>query len=324
MAKPEIGQKHWAVVLLLALVAVVLLVSLTLYQVPTSESAVVRRFGQPLTGRDTSPGLHFRWPWPIEDVWRVDNRLHVFEGKTGEIEETLTQDHMNILVTLSVCWRVDAQQVVTFMNKVETREIAEERLTALLKNAKHGVMGNVNFRDLVAVSDPAAGAAPVAPKLREVERLVAEQVRQEAAGYGIEVTQVFFRHLGLPENVTTAVSSRMKEERLKAAKAITAEGQAEADKIRAGADRERQEVLAKAQQEAVQIRAEGDKLAAESYKAFTDYPELANFLRQLRALQTSLKGKTTLVLDTSKPPFSLFQKETLELLEKESKKLVNP
>jgi Cu+-exporting ATPase len=39
-------------------------------QVAADEVAVVRRFGKPLA-EDLGPGLHWRWPWPIEKVDRI-------------------------------------------------------------------------------------------------------------------------------------------------------------------------------------------------------------------------------------------------------------
>jgi HflK protein len=53
-----------AVALLLALYA---LSGLT--KINADEMAVVRRFGRPV--EDLEPGLHWRWPWPIEDVVRL-------------------------------------------------------------------------------------------------------------------------------------------------------------------------------------------------------------------------------------------------------------
>src|SRR5205823_4097980 len=40
-----------------------------LTQVEANEVAVVRRFGRPLE-HDLEPGLHWCWPWPVEQVTR--------------------------------------------------------------------------------------------------------------------------------------------------------------------------------------------------------------------------------------------------------------
>jgi len=45
--------------------------------VAPDELAVVRRFGQPI--EDLGPGWHLRWPWPIEEVARVSQRVRTVE-----------------------------------------------------------------------------------------------------------------------------------------------------------------------------------------------------------------------------------------------------
>ena len=55
------------------------------------------------------------------------------------------------------------------------------------------------------------------------------------------------------------------------------------------------------------VRAEGDAAAAEFYAVFKEQPELAEFLRKLDALRAVMKGRTTLVFDTSVPPFDLLK-----------------
>jgi len=308
MAEAPDNRKHWPVIILVVVVAVIFLVSLMLYQVPVNEYAVVLRFGKPTTQQIT-PGLHFRLPWPIDEIWRVDNRIHVFEGKTGEIEEVFTADGKNLLVTMSVAWRVAGTEVENFMKKVGNQEQAEDRLTGLVRSYKHEVLGGYAFGDLVNVD-------PAKVKITEIEAKLLAQIGANARSiYGIEVTQVAIRHVGLPENVTGKVFERMRAERERVAQHILSEGEARAVEIRAQADKQRVQMIADAQQEATRIRGEGDAQAAASYAAFAEQPDLAVFLRQLDSLRSTLSGKTTLVLDTTKPPFNLFEKDVLQQIQ---------
>ncbi|HEV3448918.1 MAG TPA: cation-translocating P-type ATPase family protein [Gemmataceae bacterium] len=49
-----------------------------LVQVGPDELAVVRRFGEPIA--DLGPGLHWRWPWPVEDTVRLQPaRVHAVD-----------------------------------------------------------------------------------------------------------------------------------------------------------------------------------------------------------------------------------------------------
>jgi Cu+-exporting ATPase len=62
---------HWKpVTAALGLLAVIGYALSGLTQVEAGEVAVVRRFGRPLDD-DLTPGLYWRWPWPVEDVARV-------------------------------------------------------------------------------------------------------------------------------------------------------------------------------------------------------------------------------------------------------------
>jgi Cu+-exporting ATPase len=72
-------EHHWRPVTLGVAGSLLLLYALSgLVQVGPDELAVVRRFGEPVA--DLPPGLHARWPWPIEDVTRVQpDRVHTVE-----------------------------------------------------------------------------------------------------------------------------------------------------------------------------------------------------------------------------------------------------
>jgi Cu+-exporting ATPase len=65
-----LGHRWKPVAAALALLAVAGYALSGLTQVEAGEVAVVRRFGRPLDD-DLGPGLHWRWPWPVEQVTRV-------------------------------------------------------------------------------------------------------------------------------------------------------------------------------------------------------------------------------------------------------------
>ena len=65
--------KHWPTMLLGVVVAVILLIAVFSYQLNQTESAVVTTFGSPAAV--TEPGLHFRWPFPFQRIYRFDHRI---------------------------------------------------------------------------------------------------------------------------------------------------------------------------------------------------------------------------------------------------------
>ena len=71
--------KHWPTLLLGVFVFAVLLVAVFTYQVSSTEVAVVERMWQMLN-EHPEPGLHFRWPYPFQKVYRFDKRIRCYEG----------------------------------------------------------------------------------------------------------------------------------------------------------------------------------------------------------------------------------------------------
>jgi len=70
---------------------------------------------------------------------------------------------------------------------------------------------------------------------------------------------------------------------------VRAEGAADADRIRAEAERNRAEILASANRDAQRIRGEGDAQAAVIYaRSYGANPEFAAFYRSLQAYRTAL------------------------------------
>jgi len=294
--------EHWPVIALIAVFAVVFLTSTMLFQVQTTEYAVVKRFGSPIPGRATTPGLHWKLPPPIEEVWSHDNRVQIFEGKSGKVEEVFTKDGKNIVVTLYIGWCVSSPSAdrIKFMETVASPTDAEAKLTGLMSNYKHTILGEYNFSDLINTD-------PKAVKIGEIEDRLRDSIgKVSLSQFGIEVKFVGIKFIGLPESVTQKVFERMKAEREAIATNITSKGKAEADAIRAEADKERQSIIQEAQAEAKAIRAKAAVDTAQSYAVFKENEQLAIFLRQLDAIRTTLSSKTTLVFDTQTPPFDIF------------------
>ncbi len=62
--------------------------SSTALVVREGEAVLVTRFGRPLRA-DTGAGLHWKAPWPIDQVTRLDLQLRLLEGGRTEM---LTRD----------------------------------------------------------------------------------------------------------------------------------------------------------------------------------------------------------------------------------------
>lgn len=257
------------------------------------EVAVVTRFGRPHRTIGEA-GLHRRYPWPVERVHRFDARLQVLEGA---LEETLTADGKNVLVSFFCGWRI--ADPLLFLERLGATEQAELSLDALLRTHKNSAIGRVTFGQLVNVD-------PSVLKHEALEQSVLEALKPEALKrYGIAVEFVGLRQIGLPEAILQSVFERMKAERKSLAEKYRSEGEAEATRIRARAESQRDELLAAAAAEARRLRAEGEAEAAAHYRLLAEDPELALFLRKLDALRETLGDTATLVIGSETEPFDL-------------------
>lgn len=289
-----------------AVLLVVFFVLLFVFQVRQSEVAIVTTFSKP-SGEPVGPGAHFRLPWPIQKVIKFDQRVQSYEGK---LTESQTADNNNLLTQIYVGWRIsDPKQFFLKFAGGSTAK-AEERLDEMLRSAQTAVVGKHALSDFVSAEGSKFGAI-------EEKILGAVQGQLKANNYGIEIQFVGIKKLGLPESVTQTVFDRMKSEREVLSRRFESEGQAEADKIKAKANSDAAKTLAAAESEATRIRAQGQKAAAEVYPTFQQNPELANFLLQLDALESSLRERSTLVFDANTPPFNLLRGgSTTNLLKK--------
>ena len=288
--------KHWPTMLLGLVVAAILLVAVFSFQLAQTHSAVVTTFGRPALV--TEPGLHFRWPFPFQKVYRFDHRVRCFSGGEGKLEETMTGDGHNLLVGIYVNFRI--RDAKTFFVTLENLTKAENQLNSWMRGAKNAAFGRYRFNQIIN-TDPAQ------MKLGEIQSAIRAELARQAEPYGIEIVGVGVNTINVPKTISEKVFDRMIAERKRIADKYIAEGNSEARKIRIKADSERTIKLAEAEAKAKEIRAQGDAEAAQYYAEFRQDPELAAFLRKLDALRTVMKGRTTLVVDTATPPFDLLK-----------------
>lgn len=282
------------------LLVLIVLLLLFVYQVRQSEVVVVTTFGKP-TRPITKPGPKLKWPWPIQNVHRFDQRVQNFEDK---MNEGLTQDSFNLLSSVYVGWKItDATAFFPkFAGSANPTAEAEKVLERLLGNAKAAVIGKHPLADFLSVDSQENKFAQI-----ENEILKAVQTQVQANNYGLQIEFLRFKRLGLPEAVTQEVFGRMTSERQTLINKSQYEGEAEASKIRSEADRRAAELLAAADAEATRIRGRAEAEAAKSLEVFQKNPELASFIFRLDALENALRNKSTLIFDQNTVPFDLFR-----------------
>ena len=292
-------KKNLITIVIAAVLVVIFALLLFTFQVRQSEVAVLTTFGKPAAANIDQPNLYFKWPWPIQQVYRFDQRVQNFEDKFSENQ---TADGTMLLTSVYVGWRIsDAKE---FFPKFAggSVTVAQRQLEQMLRSAKAAVIGSNNLSAFV-------NADPSQLKLELIENEIKARVQNELAthNYGMSLEFLGIKKLGLPESVTQTVFDRMKSERTKSISEAQNKGEAEANMIKSAAERQAADVIANAQAEATRIEGAGVAEAAKTLSVFQQNPDLAIFQLQLEALKNSLNQKSTLIFDERTPPFSLFQ-----------------
>jgi len=269
------------------------------FQVRTTEVAVVTTFGK-ATHPISNPGLYFKWPPPIQRVYKFDQRIQSSEFE-NKFREDLTADNNPLLTSVYIGWRINQPDLFLqrFPNGIPE---VESRLADLLSTTKSAVVGKHPLSDFVSANSDGSKFGAI-----EDEILAAVQERLTNSNYGIKIEFLGFKKVGLPEATTEKVFARMTSERNVLISRAQHEGEAQAQNIRSGADLRASKILSAAQGEALRIQGQGEAEASKYLAAFQQNPELASFLFRLDALQDSLKEKSTLIFDQQTEPFTLFK-----------------
>jgi membrane protease subunit HflC len=293
-------KKNLLTIIIGALLVVIFVLLLFTYQVRQAEEVVVTTFLKPTANHD-QPGLYFKWPWPIQKVYRYDQRVQNFEDKYSE---AYTGDSITLLSSVYVGWKItDASAFIQKFpgDTADSIPLAQSKLEGILRTAKLGVIGKYNLSDFV-------NADPKALKFDEIEQKIAQSVQfqLQSNSYGFQVEFLGFKKIGLPESVTQTVFDRMSNERKVLISQLQSAGDSDALNIRSSADREASETIANANATARRIEGEGEAKAAETYTLLNQNPDLAKFLLDIRTLPDLVGQKTTLILDERTAPFDLF------------------
>jgi modulator of FtsH protease HflC len=288
-------MKNITITIFIVLLFIVLALVFTMFQVRETESALVMTFGKarrPIT----EPGLHFKWPPPIESVQKFDSRAR---GLVAEPGETPTKGAVPIIVNTFVVWRI--AEPLNFFKSVGTPKEAEAKLLSQISDAQNKVIGRHEFSEFVN-----SDASKI--KFEEIEKEMLTEVQKASlANYGIEVRSLGIRQLKISEDVSKDVFERMKAERSRRTETTIAEGNAASKKIVTNALSMQTEMMAAAEARAKAIRAQGDAEAAQYYKMLEQDPQLAMFLRDIDALKKILEQRSTIVISADTEPFKLLR-----------------
>jgi membrane protease subunit HflC len=275
-----------------AIAAVLVLLGTSIFTVDQRQHAIIFQLGEV---RDViaEPGLYFKWPM-IQNVRYFDKRILTLDSV--EPERFITSEKKNVLVDSFVKWRiVDPKLYYVSVAGDEAR--AKTRLSQTVNAGLREEFGKRTVHDVVS-----GERDKVMEDMREKADLDARKI-------GVQIVDVRVKRVDLPLEVSESVYRRMEAERKRVANELRSEGSAEAEKIRADADKQREVIVAEAYRDAQKMKGEGDAKAAATYaQAFNQNPEFYSFYRSLEAYRNSFQSKSDVIVVEPNSDFFKYMK----------------
>lgn len=150
----------------------------------------------------------------------------------------------------------------------------------------------------------------ISDKRPDIMKAVCAMSDRKVQKYGIQIYDIRIKRADLTKENEEHVFGRMNAERQRQTKKFRSEGEEEALKIRAKADKDRTIILAEAYKEAQAIRGEGDAKAIKiSADAYQRDPEFFEFTKTLNVYRQTIKEGSTWVMSTNSEIFKHLNKE---------------
>jgi modulator of FtsH protease HflC len=307
-----------SMIVAVALIALGIIASLSLYRIDQAEQAIIVQFGEPIGGVVTKPGLHVKMPW--QEVRRFDKRLLVWDGDVTQIP-TLGREF--ILVDTTARWRIN--EPLQFLRSVRDERGARTRLDDIIDSVVRDMVSSTELEEIIrsqdwsvdvgALEDPSLAEREdldltQQPKLgRELlEQEILTRARRLMPELGIELSDVRIKRVNYIDSVRRQVERRMIAERQSIAERFRAEGQGRSQEILGEMERELRTIRSEAARAAEEIRGTADAEATRVYgEAFGADAEFYAFFRTLESYQ-QLDGNTTLMLKSSSDYFRFFER----------------
>ncbi len=275
------------------LLGTVWLISSCLFIVDQRQFALVFALGE-IKKVINEPGLYFKLPQPLQNIIYLEKRTLTID--TPDADRFITKEKQNVVVDTYVKWRIDDAKL--FYTSVAGRVAsANDRISRALRDGLNNEIATRTVNDVIS------------GEREEVMESVTRRVAEDATQIGVRIVDVRLRKVEFADEIRDSVFRRMESERKAIASERRSEGAAEAEKIRANADRQRVGLLAQAYKQAQDIKGIGDAKAASAYAdAFGEDPEFAEFYRSLKAYRESFKSGSDLIITDPNSDFFQFFK----------------
>jgi membrane protease subunit HflC len=327
---PDSGIVMRTALLFVLTVAVVIVAWMSVFTVDPTEFVYVTQFGRHIATfdgslTDTDAGLHWRWPWPIQSVRRLDRRLQHFDLPAIEL---LTRDaggadksggssvDKTLTVEAYVCWRIDkgADHVDRFVRRIDNPARARDILGQRVNSELGALIGQMHMDDLITTEvvqlkpngESLGARTKVDDTMAQLRAKVHANLQKPVLDeYGIEIVDVRLKRFNHPIKVRETIFGRIISERELKAAAYKNEGKKRADDIRSAADAKVEMLSKEAEKVEKERKREAEAEAALILAAaFRQDAGFFRFWQEMEQMKSILgNSKTTLLLSTHRGVF---------------------
>ena len=269
------------VYMVLAALAAVVLLSMSVSIVPETQQAIISSYGKvdrivnPYRANEqfgaTRAGLTFRIPF-VEQIQIIDKRVLSVEM---EQQEVLSTDQLRLQVDAFARFRIT--KPAKMYRTIRTEDRLRDQLRTILGSALRNELGKRTFEALLSA------------ERGQVMDNIQTALNREARKYGAEVIDVRIKRADLPAATLQSAYNQMRSARNQEAIAIDAEGQKQAQIIRADAE------------------AEAARIYAISYGKDPDFYDFYRAMQSYRQTFQNGEGSTNVVLSSDNDYLTRFR-----------------
>lgn len=256
------------------------------------EYKLVRQFGK-IDHVEAEAGLSFKVPF-IQTVDTLPKKILIYDLAPSDV---ITRDKKTMITNSYVLWQIsDPVKFAQTLNSSIGN--AESRINTVVYNSIKNTISSWSQEEVISGRDG------------ELTEAIIANIDDTFDQYGINLITVETKQLDLPADNKEAVYTRMISERENIAATYTAEGTAEAQKIKNTTDKEVTILMSEAEKQAEILKAEGEaeymKILSEAY-ADESKTDFYSFVRSLDALKASVTGDNkTVILSEDSPIAQIF------------------
>jgi modulator of FtsH protease HflK len=266
------------------------------FRVDPDELGVVTFFGKPI--RQEPPGLHFRLPYPIEEVYlpkvtkqniiEVGVRTSADTRRGSQLSQEslmLTGDENIVDINFVVYWRIKPEDVQSYLFNIQNSEVTVKEVA---QSAMREVVGQNNIQPILTEARQKTE--------QDVQKLMQDVLDSYRAG--IRVDQVRLQKVDPPTQVIDAFrdvqAARADQERLQNeaytyANRVVPEARGEAERILQGARAYKDQAVAEATGQTARF--------LQVYKEYKKAPEVTRRRMYLETMERVLGGTDKIILD---------------------------